>query len=226
MTEEQRQKRAERKRLEYLRNKENPEWLAKRKAYQEKLKADPIYKEKMRLRPQTRRYPYNPVTGPIAMKKYRASEHGKAKTREYKKRVSQTPEARLEARIRTRVCGIFKKTGIEKDARTFELVGCTSMFLRDWIAGQFLPGMSFENRERWHVDHKIPLALAEGEEELKLLCHYSNLQPLWAAENIRKHARHAFESREAAIVAAREAKRRALEITPISAVPLDTLGEA
>lgn len=205
----------ERNRLAYLRNKEDPEWMARRRAYQEKLKADPVYREKMRRRPQLKKYPYNSETGRRAQAKYRATERGREATRQYKKKISSTPEARLEASMRTRVCEIFRKNGLEKNQRTFCLVGCTSSFLREWIAGQFPPGMSFENRELWHVDHKIPLSLAVGEEELKLLCHYSNLQPLWAAENIRKHATHSFESREAAIDAARKAKQETIESSPV-----------
>lgn len=48
--------------------------------------------------------------------------------------------------------------------------------------------MSWENHGLfgWHIDHKIPLSSAKDEEELKKLCHYTNLQPLWAIDNIKK----------------------------------------
>jgi hypothetical protein len=46
--------------------------------------------------------------------------------------------------------------------------------------------MSWENRDEWHIDHIIPLSSANSEEELYKLCHYTNLQPLWAEENIKK----------------------------------------
>ena len=49
--------------------------------------------------------------------------------------------------------------------------------------------MSWENHGEWHIDHKKPLASAKTEEELKKLCHYTNLQPLWALDNIRKGAK-------------------------------------
>ena len=38
----------------------------------------------------------------------------------------------------------------------------------------------------WHIDHKVPLSLAKTEEELLKLCHFSNLQPLWAKDNLKK----------------------------------------
>jgi hypothetical protein len=36
------------------------------------------------------------------------------------------------------------------------------------------------------IDHIIPLSFAKTEEELYILCHYTNLQPLWAEENLKK----------------------------------------
>ena len=48
--------------------------------------------------------------------------------------------------------------------------------------------MNWENHGKygWHIDHIIPLSSAKNEDELKKLCYYKNLQPLWALENILK----------------------------------------
>lgn len=46
--------------------------------------------------------------------------------------------------------------------------------------------MTWENRNEWHIDHITPLSSAKTEEELYKLCHYTNLQPLWAEENLKK----------------------------------------
>jgi hypothetical protein len=54
---------------------------------------------------------------------------------------------------------------------------------------QFTDGMSWDNRSEWHIDHIIPLSSAKTEDELYKLCHYENLQPLWAEDNLKKGAR-------------------------------------
>ena len=72
---------------------------------------------------------------------------------------------------------------------TFELVGCQLPELRQHLEAQFTAGMSWANYGSWHVDHVKPLSKATSREELASLCHYTNLQPLWARDNLKKGAR-------------------------------------
>jgi hypothetical protein len=58
--------------------------------------------------------------------------------------------------------------------------------LRDHIAARFRFGMSWERYRQWEVDHVTPLSAASTLSELIELCHYSDLQPLWRSENLRK----------------------------------------
>jgi len=48
--------------------------------------------------------------------------------------------------------------------------------------------MTWDNYGKWHVDHIFPVSKADltNEEELKKVCNYGNLQPLWAKENMSK----------------------------------------
>jgi|694.fasta_scaffold91682_1 hypothetical protein len=73
-----------------------------------------------------------------------------------------------------------------KSKSTFEIVGCTPELLKEHLEKQFTDGMTWENRSKWHIDHIIPLSSAKTEEELYKLCHYTNLQPLWAEDNMKK----------------------------------------
>jgi hypothetical protein len=67
-------------------------------------------------------------------------------------------------------------------------LGCSVAELKDYLASKFQPGMSWDNHGEWHIDHIIPLSsfqLSEREQFLRA-CHYTNLQPLWADQNLRK----------------------------------------
>lgn len=77
----------------------------------------------------------------------------------------------------------------DKDFSVSALVGCSNDELKIHLEKQFAPGMSWDNYgvDGWHIDHIIPLSSARHDlERLKELCHYTNLQPLWAEDNRRK----------------------------------------
>lgn len=95
--------------------------------------------------------------------------------------------------VRTLVRRSFKRNktkNFKKQTKTETLLGCTIPELRDHLAKQFQPGMTFENHGEWHVDHRIPLASAKTQEQIEKLCHYTNLQPLWALDNLRKQDKY------------------------------------
>lgn len=78
-----------------------------------------------------------------------------------------------------------------KDRRTADLIGCPVPELMAYLESKFLPGMTWENRDRWHVDHRRPCVSFDlkDPEQQKLCFHYTNLQPLWAFDNISKHGK-------------------------------------
>jgi hypothetical protein len=73
-----------------------------------------------------------------------------------------------------------------KSKHTFEIIGCSPQLLKEHLENQFVSGMGWDNRSEWHIDHIIPLSSDKTEDELYKLCHYTNLQPLWAEENLKK----------------------------------------
>ena len=74
-----------------------------------------------------------------------------------------------------------------------EYIGCSAAFLHNHIESLFLPGMSWENRREWHIDHVVPLSWFPLKEDPSLLfvaSHWTNLQPLWGTENRKKGDRY------------------------------------
>jgi hypothetical protein len=80
-----------------------------------------------------------------------------------------------------------RMTGSKKN-KTFEYVGCSPQKLKLFLENKFLDGMSWENYGKfgWHIDHIIPLSSAKNDKDLIKLFHFSNLQPLWWEDNLKK----------------------------------------
>tara|TARA_R110000822_G_scaffold31474_4_gene91116 strand:- start:1273 stop:2070 length:798 start_codon:yes stop_codon:yes gene_type:complete len=117
------------------------------------------------------------------------SEKRKNSKIKYNKRKRETdPIYKLAANMRARVGMFLKLKKFKKTNSTFKLIGCTPQFLKKYLEKQFKPGMTWENHslKGWHVDHIEPLDRAKNPEDKERLCHYTNLQPLWAIENIKK----------------------------------------
>lgn len=101
------------------------------------------------------------------------------------------PQYAIAASLRVRIVSALKAAGASRAARTAELVGCSLEELRRHFEAQFKEGMSWENHGKWHIDHKRPCAsfdLCDATEQRRCF-HWSNLQPLWACENISKGAK-------------------------------------
>lgn len=127
-------------------------------------------------------------------KKHRRSEKGRKNRNTYAKmRRRQDPMQRLIECLRNRILSMTKKKEWKKSTKTQEILGCNYEQVRTHMESQFLPGMTWGNHGRgegkWHIDHRIPLSIAKTKKELEALCHYTNLQPLWGEDNIRKGAK-------------------------------------
>lgn len=88
--------------------------------------------------------------------------------------------------LRSRIFDALKNN--TKSARTLELIGCSIKFLKKYLKSRFVKGMSWKNYGKWHIDHIIPCAkfdLSKVSEQRKCF-HYTNLQPLWAFDNMSK----------------------------------------
>ena len=127
--------------------------------------------------------------------KYQTERRNKPGYREYfrkyyknwiNKKLKTDPHFKLKQALSHRIWGALK--GQVKSKRTMELLGCTIDELWIHMESKFTEGMTKENYGKWHVDHIMPCAsfdLTDPEQQAKCF-HYTNLQPLWALDNIKK----------------------------------------
>lgn len=119
------------------------------------------------------------------------AQKNKDKLNEYQKafkkhQIKNDSFYRTKNRIRSRTYNAFKASSWQKNSGTEQLLGATYEVVFNHLESRFTNGMSWENQGEWHIDHIIPLSSATTEEELIQLCHYTNLQPLWAEDNFKK----------------------------------------
>jgi len=105
-----------------------------------------------------------------------------------------SPSGHLMSIMRSRVRKALKDYNVcnENKQHTMEYVGCYITYLREHLEKKFTEGMSWENIGEWHIDHIKPCDSfnLDIEEERHKCFHYSNLQPLWAQENLEKGAKY------------------------------------
>ena len=103
--------------------------------------------------------------------------------RKYNRRKSN-PMYRAMSNLRSRLHKIVRYD-VSGSSRS---IGCTAKELRSYLESKFTSQMTWDNYGDWHIDHICPLSSATSEDELKSLAHYTNLQPMWAKDNVMKHA--------------------------------------
>ena len=165
------EKTKQKRKMYYEKNKEREK--LKTREYYQKVKNDPEFIKQNRKRMRD----YYEKNREIIIKKSTARTTHRRRT---------NIKVRLTNVLRKRVWEALKNN--RKSKRTMELIGCDVSRLMKHLESQFKPGMSWENYGAWHVDHIRPCASFDLslEEHQNQCFHYSNLQPLWAAENLRK----------------------------------------
>jgi hypothetical protein len=149
----------------------------------------------------------NPEKVKISWKNYHSKNREKInlKGREYRKKYPEKGAAyqryrmktdllyKLESALRHRLFIQLKRKNIEGPfncGAAIKFLGCTVEEFKEHIEKQFTSGMSWDNwaYKGWQIDHILPLDIFDltKEEELKEVCHYTNMQPLWWYENIKK----------------------------------------
>jgi hypothetical protein len=96
------------------------------------------------------------------------------------------PIYQMAARVRARMRVALTRNGFGKESTTAKMIGCSWKQFTKHIESQFADGMGWHNQSEWQLDHVVPLSCATTIEGLEKLSHYTNIRPLWAAENLRK----------------------------------------
>jgi hypothetical protein len=99
---------------------------------------------------------------------------------------------KIKTNLRSRINNAIKTQSSNKAYKTIELLGCTGKEAKVYLESLFQTGMSWDNygfgNDKWNIDHIIPIAsfdLTDPEEQKKCF-HYTNLQPLWQPDNLKK----------------------------------------
>lgn len=122
------------------------------------------------------------------------AEREKVATRKYAReraiyRRATEPRFKLEQNLRTRISAFLKGKG--KSVFSRAVLGCSLVEFQAHLEKQFQRGMNWLNYGAgWHIDHKKPVAAFNVEvlEELLACFHYTNYQPLWKTDNLRKNS--------------------------------------
>ena len=156
-----------------LRNKNNPEYRARKRASNAKSRN----KESAKLKQAEyfKSYYQNPEK----------IENRRKYMRNYLDR-NKNYLNRLKHNIGTLIRISIKTKGFSKDTKTEEILGCSWSFFKSYIETRFQEGQGWHNRDLWDIDHIKPIKSAKTKKEVMALNHYSNLRPLWRKENRAK----------------------------------------
>ena len=160
------------------RNKKAREWEA---ANRDKINTA----KRIKRQKQKELLPIKPKKEPFDKNKW--NFENKDKLAGYKRKwLQKNPTALIADRIRRRINMSIAKLGYKKTSKSTDIIGCDWETLKKHIELQFKNGMNWDNRNKWHIDHIIPLSSAKTEEDVIKLNHYTNLRPLWAKDNLMK----------------------------------------
>lgn len=134
-----------------------------------------------------------------------AAQVAERKARWHSDRMKVDPNYALARKLRVRMGNAFNSQALRKSNNTLALTGCSIPELIAHLSARFTKDMTLENYGEWVIDHIVPVGAFDLHDPLhRVICfHYSNLQPLWRADNLRKVKRD-----KALIAAARLAQSR------------------
>jgi len=157
----------------------------------QKREQDPILKEKYKLK---KIYEYVKKTNSLSCEERTRLNliHNRVELYRHHRMYYTDIKFRLKKQLRSRLGAAIKNN--QKTGSAIKDLGCSIEELKLYLESKFLPGMAWYNWSRigWHIDHIRPLNSFDltDPEQFKVACHYTNLQPLWAKDNLRKGSKY------------------------------------
>ena len=128
----------------------------------------------------------------LKMQAYRACDGQKLRNKKYNTKRRSILKNRLSNSISNSIRSSIKK-GSKKHIKWEILVGYSLDKLKKHLERQFTQGMSWDNYGEWHIDHIDPVSIfnfnCPEDIDFKRCWNIKNLRPLWALDNIKKHAK-------------------------------------
>lgn len=105
-----------------------------------------------------------------------------------RQKLEKTPQRKLALNLRTRLIQAMRNNA--KTGSAVKDLGCSIEEFKKYLENKFNKGMTWENYgiKGWHIDHIIPLCNFDltNRDQFLTAVHYTNLQPLWAQDNLKK----------------------------------------
>ena len=104
--------------------------------------------------------------------------------------INEKRRENIPRRLNNTIGGVIRKylkdNGFYKKSRTYQILGCSPIELKSYLESKFENWMTWENYGKyngeinfgWEIDHIIPISSARTEDDIILLNHHTNLQPL------------------------------------------------
>ena len=157
---------------------------------------DPSHRKERQERQQTRKYKeqreeyrFRPEKIEARRKRERSEKHLSGVRKRHHERERDDIQYVLKRALRRRLYNAVINNS--KIGSAVDLLGCSVADFKVHIEKHFSYDMSWGNYGKWHLDHKLPLSSFDltQESQIKTACHYTNIQPLWATDNIKKGSR-------------------------------------
>lgn len=120
-----------------------------------------------------------------ARQKYYQTEKGKECQRRSTKNYQQTEAGKETYRKATKKYNQSEHGKLHNE----EYRKSEAYKIKQYIENQFVDGMSWDNQDKWYIDHIIPCAAFDLTDPIhqRICFNWRNLQPLWAEDNLSKN---------------------------------------